>query len=71
MMLLHLLNAIELGLPTEFITRASRKSTTCLYCARDATVSCFVEEAEMFLQLTCEPHIPETATIMWRKEEIV
>ncbi len=39
----------------------------CLYCTDRATVSCFVDGAEMFLQITCESHIPETAIIMWRK----
>ncbi len=39
----------------------------CLHCPERATVSCFVETAEMFLQITCEEHIPETAIIIWRK----
>lgn len=42
----------------------------CLYCSDRATVSCFVETAEMFFQITCESHIPETAIIMWRKETL-
>lgn len=39
----------------------------CLYCTDRGTVSCFVDGAKMFLQITCDLHIPETAIIMWRK----
>ena len=43
------------------------KYPKCLYCTNRGTVSCFVDDSKMFLQITCDLHIPETAIIMWRK----
>ena len=41
----------------------------CLYCDKQADVSVFVEDGEMFIQLTCEEHVPDNAIILWKRDE--
>jgi len=49
--------------------RSLMASADCYHCEKDATISCIVPGARMFLQLVCDDHLPENAEVLLRKED--